>query len=260
MKRIGQNRIEWALFAVIAVVCAVLPFLQYRWAGELSRAEPVLLRASLSEQLRRLVEGFNNDIRESCTALLPDAKEIRSSAPAKLTDFAMSSGFPLMKRTWLRGSRTQHLTKENSSCIASTARLELLLWNGRQTGDLFARRCRPVFRVRDGHRTLGLIPDLIELPVFADPSGTSELEWMLFDLNEDYVRTRVLPQLVAEYLNADGEGAYDVSVSRSGPGGQVVFSTRSDHSSVASGADASAGTVFNRDGHWTWTRPGTGAR
>src|SRR4051794_19009590 len=72
-----QTRIEWTLLAVIAVVCAVLSFLQYRWTGELSRAEPVRLRAGLNEQVRRLAQTFDEEIRESCTMLLPDAEDLR---------------------------------------------------------------------------------------------------------------------------------------------------------------------------------------
>ncbi len=64
---------------------------------------------------------------------------------------------------------------------------------------------------------------------------------MIFELNEDYIRTRVMPRLAAEYLNPGGEPVYDVSVSQAGPDGQVIFSTRADHSSVATNADATAG-------------------
>ena len=53
MKRIHQPRLEWALLAIIAVVCAVLSFLQYRWTGEVSRAERARLRASLIEQVNK---------------------------------------------------------------------------------------------------------------------------------------------------------------------------------------------------------------
>lgn len=81
MKRIGQTRIEWALLAVIAVVCAVLSFLQYRWTGELSKAEPALLRAGLNDQLRRLSLAFHNDIRENYVLLMPDEPEIRKTGP-----------------------------------------------------------------------------------------------------------------------------------------------------------------------------------
>src|SRR5579862_3315266 len=77
LKSIGQKRFEWALLGVIAVVCAVLSFLQYRWTGELRDAQPALLRAGLNEQLRRLAQAFNDELHESCAALLPTAKEIR---------------------------------------------------------------------------------------------------------------------------------------------------------------------------------------
>ena len=77
MKRIGQTRIEWLLLGVIAVVCAVLSFLQYRWTGEMSRAEALQLRAGLNDQTGRLVRAFNEEIREDCAALLPDAQELR---------------------------------------------------------------------------------------------------------------------------------------------------------------------------------------
>src|SRR6202161_4597692 len=83
VKRIGQGRIEWALLGVIAVVCAVLSFLQYRWTGELSRAEPALLRAGLNEQLRRLAQTFNDDIHDNCTSLLPDARELGEQGPSE---------------------------------------------------------------------------------------------------------------------------------------------------------------------------------
>ena len=73
VRRIGKTRIEWALLALIAAVCAILSFLQYRWTGELSKAEPALLRAGLNQQLRLLSQRLNNDIRENCASLLPRA-------------------------------------------------------------------------------------------------------------------------------------------------------------------------------------------
>ena len=69
---------------------------------------------------------------------------------------------------------------------------------------------------------------------------------MIFDLNQDYIRNKVLPRLVTEYLNPPGDAVYDVSVSWAGPHGRVIFSTRSDQASVAAGADATAG-IFSAD-------------
>ncbi len=67
-----------------------------------------------------------------------------------------------------------------------------------------------------------------------------ELEWMVFEFNQDYLRTKMLPNLVSEYVNP-GEAVYDVSVNWAGPHGMLVFSTRPDGTSVASGADSTAG-------------------
>jgi signal transduction histidine kinase len=83
--------------------------------------------------------------------------------------------------------------------------------------------------------------DTLQFPVFAGPGERgAELEWMIFDLNQDYLRGKVLPHLVTEYLNPGGDAVYDVSVSRAGPGGAVIFSTRADQASVSEGADAAA--------------------
>jgi signal transduction histidine kinase len=244
VKRIGQTRIEWALLAVIALVCVVLSFLQYRWTGELSRAEPALLRAGLNEQLRRLVEAFNNDIRESCTTLLPDAREIR--------ELGTGEAHRIRFLRWASSHDTSLFTRIG---IVAPEQGKLALYGMESEGRIAPMEWPPNWqplrsamtaRITGSGRPPNARPDsnVIELPLFA--ASGSELEWMIFDLNEDYVRTRVMPRLVAEYLNPASDAVYDVSVSWSGPGGQVIFSTRTDHSSVASEADATAG-IFSAE-------------
>src|SRR3954467_15192409 len=76
MRLLRQTGMEWGMLGVIAAVCAVLSYLQYRWTGELSKAQPALLRAGLNDQLRRLSQEFNSDIRENCTSLVPMTREI----------------------------------------------------------------------------------------------------------------------------------------------------------------------------------------
>lgn len=90
---------------------------------------------------------------------------------------------------------------------------------------------------------------LIEFPVFgatAGPEGRRrELEWMIFEVSEEHVRTKTLPLLVAEYLGSGNEDAYDVSVAWAELRG-LVFSTRNDNTSVASEADLTTG-IFSLD-------------
>ena len=74
----------------------------------------------------------------------------------------------------------------------------------------------------------------------------TELEWMIFEVNEDHLRTKVFPMLVDEYLNSGSDLPYDLSVAWRDSGRQIVFSTRPDKSSVATGADLTSG-VFSLD-------------
>jgi len=249
VKRIGQARIEWALLGVIAVVCAVLSFLQYRWTGELSRAEPALLRAGLNEQVPRLVRAFNEEVRDSCAMLLPDAQEIREHGTAEAHKIRYEQWVASHDRSLF--TRIGFATPEQG-----TLRLYGFDGEGRIVPIEWPANWEPLReamtnRMKGGGGPPNSSPDsdTIQLPVFADSGDRgSEIEWMIFDLNEDYLRSKVLPHLVTEYLNPGGEAVYDVSVSRSGPQGPVIFSTRSDKSSVAAGADATAGIFSGESG------------
>jgi signal transduction histidine kinase len=255
VKRIGQARIEWALLGVIAVVCAVLSFLQYRWTGELSRAEPALLRAGLNEQLPRLVQAFNEELRDNCTLLLPGAKEIREQGAAE--------AHRIRYQQWASAHERSLFTRIG---IAAPEQGALKLYGIDGDGRIAPMDWPPNWDVLRQAMTgrmkgVGWPPnnpsdsDTIQQPVFADSGDRgSEVEWMIFDLNDDYVRSKMLPPLVTEYLNPAGDAVYDVSVNRAGPRGQVIFSTRGDKSSVAVGADATAG-IFSTD---TGAIPGRG--
>jgi signal transduction histidine kinase len=246
VKRVGQTRIEWALLAVIAFVCAVLSFLQYRWTGELSRAEPALLRASLNDQLRRLAQAFNNDIRDACLTLLPEPKEIAALGTIEAHKARYAQ--------WVSSHDRSFFTR---LAIAAPEKGKLSLFGIDSEGGIAPMEWPPDWeplrsamssRLAGSGRPPNARPDstVLQEPVFASGTSGPELEWMIFDLNVDYTRTKVMPQLVAEYLNPGGDAVYDVSVSLSQPGGGVIFSTRSDHVSVASEADATAG-IFSGD-------------
>ena len=65
---------------------------------------------------------------------------------------------------------------------------------------------------------------------------------MVVEMNENYIRNKVLPRLVSEYLNPL-EQDYDVSVSPANAEEDVIFSTRKDAKAVAANADATAGLL-----------------
>ena len=241
VKRIGQTRVEWALLAVIAIVCAGLTVLQYRWTGELSQAEPALLRAGLNDLLRRVSQAFDTGIRESCTTLRLGADEIRQSGAAgalqnRYTEWALSHDRNLFARIGMAALQKRDLVLYG---IDKDGRVGPMEW----PGDWEHLRAAMKRHLTGFAPPPDANPDsnLILMPVFAGESRP-ELGWMIFEINEDYVRGTLVPRVVAEYLRPI-QPDYDVSVNRARREGPAIFSTRSDGASVASGADVTAGLL-----------------
>ncbi|HSW48852.1 MAG TPA: hypothetical protein VLH09_01695, partial [Bryobacteraceae bacterium] len=71
MKRIErQGMLSWLFLGALLSLCGVLGFLQYRWIGEVSRAERDRLRASLQASLQRLSQDFSQEIASEIRALM----------------------------------------------------------------------------------------------------------------------------------------------------------------------------------------------
>ncbi len=229
---------ELALLGGIAVVCGILSILQYKWTGELSRAEPALLRAGLNNQVRRLAQAFDNEIRENIASLLPDAGEIRKlgareSHRLRYADWSASHDRAFFGRIGvaaIEGGKLALYALDNHGVMQS------IEW----PAEWQSLRDSMTARLDGGGRPPNAPPNsnAIEAPIFSTPDGPPEIEWMIFDLNEEYARRKTLPRLVTEYLNPGGP-VYDVSVTTMGTDGAVVFATRG--ASVASGADATVG-------------------
>src|SRR5215472_15705656 len=66
-----QPWLPWIAVGVLALVCAVLGALQYRWTGEISGAERQRLQTSLRERLGLLQREFDSRISGFCAALQP---------------------------------------------------------------------------------------------------------------------------------------------------------------------------------------------
>ena len=245
VKRIHQSRLEWTLLAIIAVVCAVLSFLQYRWTAEVSRAERAQLHSGLDEQVERLVNAFDTEIRESCTMLLPDGKQLR--------ELGRAEAHRLRYQQWVAShDRSLFVRIGVAAPEKGAVKFYTLDREGRMNSDVWPANWQ-LLRDELMARVDGAGPPpsapadstLMEFPVFEDSGHRGgprpELEWMILELNEAAVRNEILPRLAAEYLNSAGEAVYDASVSWRGPRERLIFSTRADHSSVATGADATAG-------------------
>ena len=137
----GKPASNGRALAVIALVCAVLSFLQYRWTGELSRAEPALLRAGLNDQLRRLAQAFNNEIRESCTAFARREGDSRTGIGRSSQNSLRAVGRRRTTASLFTRIGVAAPEQGKLSCTGWTAEARLPPWSGRRIGTLCATPC-----------------------------------------------------------------------------------------------------------------------
>ena len=241
MKRISQNRLELALLGLIAVVCSGLSILQYRWTGEVSRAERARLESGLNEQVLRLARAFDDEISESCRALMPDASELgsertREAHQSHYKEWASSHERRLFERIGIAAPEGGTLRLYGFDAEGRMTPMEWPAnWETLRAG-MTARMQGPgppPLAPRDS--------TLIEVPVFNNSEGRrggrEALEWMIFEVSEPYLRAETLPRLVKEYLNPGNDSNYEASVNWADPRRPLVFSSRYDNSSVVPGAD-----------------------
>src|SRR5260370_39252862 len=80
-KRLGMELI--AVIAMIAVV-SVLAIYQYRWTGEISRAEQARLRNSLATSVRNFDQEFSYDFQQLCESFEIDPEAETSAIESRV--------------------------------------------------------------------------------------------------------------------------------------------------------------------------------
>ena len=86
MKLSLPSRRAWiygAVLFLLAAVCGVLAFLQYRWIGEVANAENQRLRQDLRRELNLVRRDFNSQIAAAANALVPMAKDVEQEGRDK---------------------------------------------------------------------------------------------------------------------------------------------------------------------------------
>ncbi len=247
-QRIPQTWLEWGFVALLAVLCAMLSVLQYRWTGELSRAETVRLRANLQDRIEILSRNFNTELSESVWDLVPTAEELREKGreAAHMERYkqwiAKDGHHPLFSRIAVAapegdGIKLTLLDPKQLSFQASAWPAE---W------DWMRLRLHALSSRQGPFRSIDPSSLSIEIPIFTSdergpprrPGQLRELEWLIVEVDRDYLRRTLLPELVKTHLNSGPEERFDVEVrGPSGPG-SLIYASDPDGSGMRS-ADAS---------------------
>jgi signal transduction histidine kinase len=226
----------WTFVCLLALLCAILGYLQYRWTGQITEAE----RRSLYDQLRERAASMSNaldtEVSEGLAALVPSQSELEEGAreSAYSTRYLRwkRSHDPLFGHIALVVPRGDELTirtldAEGHFTTAAWpagweplhARLESMLG-----GDRGGRGPRPP----SGE------PSLLEVPRFADGR---EQEWLIAELDSGFMRTTLLPRLLKQFLGSSGRSDYDVDILPNARDGEAIYRSSPEHAPIAA-ADA----------------------
>lgn len=243
-----RNRAELKFVAALAVVCCGLTVLQFHWTGELAQAEMDRMAASLQDQASRLSRAFDSELTQSCAALIPSGAEIARDGSGKvhkkrLKEWKATRPRPIFKRIAVAKPLEQRL--EFSLMNLDTGKLEIATWpagweelranlEDKMLGGLEPFADRSGLLMEFPVMTELMVPgDIVEFSEQVDTSGVNvgwrEEEWIIVELDTDYIRNVWLPHLVGTYLNHGELQIHDITV-RPKVSHEVIFTTASDGS------------------------------
>lgn len=222
--------LAWASVTLLVILCAVLAVLQYRWIGEITEAERGRLHDALQSRVAALSRSFNEEISKSAHALFPDAEQLEKAG----REAAYSAQYLRWKESHERIFQHVALAVPDGDGLQllnlnlDSAEFSRVDW----PSDWSAMRERLIQRLegRGGPRQmLPRGPVLFELPRFGpgEPGRGRgrEQEWLLLELNLDYVRGTLLPEMLQRNLGEAGRLDYDAEVVETAEPFTLIYSS-----------------------------------
>src|SRR5438067_7874244 len=84
--------VEWAPVTLLALLCAALAVLQYRWIGEISDAERSRLHEALQTRLGGLRRALDDEMSSAFAGLIP--------SPAQIADLGREAAYSAQYGHW----------------------------------------------------------------------------------------------------------------------------------------------------------------
>jgi signal transduction histidine kinase len=184
---------------LLALLCAVVAVFQYRWIGEISETERDRLEVALRERLAVVQRDFNEELRDAASAVVPTNEEIADAGrDAAYEDRFVRSGSDI-------------LFSEIALAIPQGAELalkQLNFRNGRFAPAAWPEKWNRTYeylraKMDAGQSSGSNEPDpmVIEIPRFGgEGPDRREQEWLLLELDANYLKTKLLPSLVRREL------------------------------------------------------------
>lgn len=259
---------SWAAVTLLALLCAVVAVLQYRWIGEISGAERLRLQDQLRDELASFRSAFSDEIRASAAALQTTTPEVerlgREGAYAARYREWKAAYPPLFQRIAIAAPQGDALQLQLLDPAAGRfspapwpdtwaglrARLESRLTAGpgphpgRGPGDP-SRFSGPwpgghvPHHPQNRPAAQSAQSGVFELPRFSrgPHSRPGEQDWLIVEPDPEYLRAVLLPELMRRYLGRSGRIDYDAVVTA--PQGLIFQSGSAAVQHIAEATDAS---------------------
>jgi signal transduction histidine kinase len=265
MKRLGRQALLSSGFvSALFLLCGILGFLQYRWIGEVSRAEWDRLGQSLQATLDGLGRDFDAEIAAAYRALAAPGFEIETdSIEASLgarykqwTQTARHAG--MIRRVavarWRTGSIALKMLDPRKGVFATAdwpqgwSRLKTSMESYRPggprgmegpPGSLGPPWNEGAFATGDAAISVAPLP--VPGPPEDGPFEPGETAWLIVELDTRYIGEVMLPEAVRRHLGPAGSLEYQVAVlTRTNPPAVVYQSDPDQGPRIAANADARA--------------------
>lgn len=203
--------VSWATVGVLAVLCLVLASLQYVWIGEISRAERTRLLDGLQSSVQRLARDSNAELSALAAGLRPTNEEIESNGRER--------AYAARLARWRESASNPALLRRTALAFPEHGDLHLLIYDDVKESyqpsewprewaamqDVIQHRLEE----REGGERRGGPPvqmtgAVFEIPRFGPsregPGPVREQEWLVVELDVDFIRATYLPALIARHI------------------------------------------------------------
>jgi signal transduction histidine kinase len=232
----------WLLVGALAILLGILAVLQYRWTGEIGRAEADRQHARLERASQRFARDLGRELGQVVGAFRPEmpgpgASDPRESLLRRLREWRATEHGALVSRVTLV---TASSSGETHAELANAEGSEFARVPFPPRLEPFGRQLREGLEARNFRRG-GFRPDafLAGPPAFVMPvvepgrgtpggPGSFRLAGIaVVELDEDYLADVLLPELAEIHFGPLDEGDYAVAVLRR-PGDSVLYSSDGD--------------------------------
>lgn len=200
---------DWLLGGFMFVLCAGLTVLQYRWTGEIARAEMTRLRGNLAEQAQAFAHEFDAELSAACSQLTPDRADFESQSPeaahlARLKEWQATAARPIFSRVALgqaAGNQVQLTMLDRDSAQFVRANWPVEWVSLRKNLEDKLTEGSPPFEDPNG--------SLLEFPV---RGATRQMHWLILEIDLAYAREHWLPELISQHLNSGQQTINDTRI------------------------------------------------